>query len=82
MSGDQVTYTQQAAPCADHGGCVVIVCAEDGTGRQVWESHADAAMHPECRANPGHPLLGPGGAPLDPSREMCGACRAILGGAR
>lgn len=75
-----MTYTQQAHPCDDHEDCEVIVCTEDATGRQVWESHADSATHPECRANPDHPLLGADGTPLDPSREMCADCRAHFGG--
>jgi hypothetical protein len=81
MTGGTVTYTQQVMPCGGHDACTVITCTEDGTGSRVWESHADAATHPECRANPDHPLLAADGTALDGAREQCTACTAILSGA-
>lgn len=71
-------WTQQVRGCGEHDGCTVITCTS-GAGWQAWESHAGAGLHPECRANPGHPLLAQDGRPLDPAREQCADCRAILG---
>jgi hypothetical protein len=80
VTGGNVTYTQQVRSCGDHDGCTVIACTEDGTGSQVWESHAGAATHPECRANPDHPLLAADGTALDGTREQCEGCRDHFNG--
>lgn len=73
-------YTQRWRPCDVHTHCTIITCTEDQTERQVWESHADASTHPECRANPDHRLLGPNGITLDASRTPCARCRAHFTG--
>jgi hypothetical protein len=77
--------------CGDtHGGCNVIDCittepvrSEDGTviheaGTVVWQSHMDAAIHPEHRLNPDHPAEDHRGDRPVPvtATELCGDCRA------
>ncbi len=66
-----MAFTQRVVPCPDeHQDCTAIDCI-DASGNVVWVSHAHVDTHPECRANPDHPLDGG-----DSSVPMCEECRS------
>jgi hypothetical protein len=57
-----MSFSQQIKDCIEHPSCTVIVCVTDArinlsdgrvgaAGSQIWESHWDAATHPEHRIN-------------------------------
>ena len=78
MGGDGLMrYTQRVLP-TDENGHTPIAC-EDEDGNIVWVSVAPEHTHPECRANPDHPLVDRDGKELDSSKAMCDDCKVFFG---
>lgn len=79
-----MAFLQRFRTCDSHDACHLIDCVTDAdiadkangnviheAGAVVWESHAPDHTHPECRANPDHPLQGG-----DSTKQMCEHCQA------